>query len=485
MSLVLAAGCGGTTSEVRTLHSPPVRVNDVPPPAGDPRPFDLPEIAESTLDNGLRVYLVDRPGFPTVSVRLSIDGGTTAFPEDLALGESLVRLLRTGTNTWTSDEISTLIDGNGIRYGASVDEERARVEAAALSCKLPIILDLISGLVSEPTFPNDRVEAKAAEFAGEARLARARPQFHAGRAARRALIPSDHLYARYAPEPDEYLGLTGERARAAWNERVGPQLSRLVIVGDLPDDVLDQVGQTFGGWARNDATLVQAESVIVDTCNTAHVVVRPNSAQTSIIWLSDGPAMDSDEFYPAMLANQVVGGGPSARLFMNLREDKSYTYGAYSGLQNGRAINALRVSSDVRGDVTADALSEFVYEFERFAEDPLTDDLEDGRAYLSGVFPIQLETNDAIAGRIASLLDDGVSLDHLHAYRTEIAAVTEDAARAAGTSLFDRSDMTLVMVGEENNVVPAAVANASTVFVYDLDGALTATLEGDQESTCE
>lgn len=485
---ILTLGCGGTTAvepELRTIQSTPVRVNDVPPPAGDPRPFDLPEIAESTLDNGLQVYLVDRPGFPTVSVRLSIDGGTTAFPEDLALGESLVRLLRTGTSTWSADEISTLIDGNGIRFGASVDEERARVEAAALAGKLPIILELISGLVSAPTFPDDRVEAKAGEFAGEAGLARARPDFHAGRAARRAVVPDGHPYARYAADPEDYINVTGERARAAWSERTGPQLGRLVIVGDLPDDVLELVSATFGAWERTEADLIEADPIVVDTCNDAHVVVRPNSAQTSITWLSDGPSMDADAYYPALLANQVVGGGPSARLFMNLREDKSYTYGAYSGMQHGRAINAFRASSNVRGEVTDDALTEFVYEFGRFGEDPLTDDLEDGRAYLSGVFPIQLETNDAIAGRLASLLDDGIPLSHLREYRAEVAAVTEEEARATGATLFDRLDMTLVMVGEEGNVIPAAVAHASTVYVYDLDGTLIDTLEGEQESTCE
>lgn len=480
-----AIACGGPTVETETVRSAPVLVTNAPPPPGQARPFSLPEIRSETLDNGLQVYLVDRPGFPTVSVRLSIDGGTTAFPDDLALGDSLVRLLRSGTESWSADEISNHIDGNGIRYGTGVNDEFARLDAAALANKLPLILELLGGLVSEPTFPDDRVAAKVAEFSGEASLSRARPEFHTERAVRRALAPADHPYARYAPEPEDYLAVTGERVRAAWRERVGPQMARLVVVGDLPDDALAQVSSAFSAWERGDAEAAVAQPIELDPCNIAHVVVRPNSAQTSIVWLGDGHSKLAEDFFPALLANQVVGGGPSARLFMNLREDKSYTYGAYSRMDHWRAMNVLRVSSNVRGEVTADALTEFEYEFDRYGQDELTSDLEDGRAYLSGVFPIQLETNDAIAGRIASLLDDGVPLSHLTDYREAVGAVSEEAARAAGEELFDRRDMTLVMVGEEENVVPAAVAHASTVHVYDLDGQLIETLEGELASTCE
>ena len=484
--LTAAIACGAPTQiETETIRSAPVLVTNAPPPPGEARPFTLPEISETTLDNGLQVYLVDRPGFPTVSVRLSIDGGTTAFPADLALGHALVRLLRTGTASWTAEEISNRLDGNGIRFSTWVDTEVARLDAAALANKLPIILEVMSGLVAEPTFPDDRVAAKVAEFSGDAGLQRARPEFHTGRAIRRAIVPAEHPSARYSPEPEEYLSVTGERARAVWAERVGPQMARLVIVGDLPDDALSQVSSAFSAWERGENEAAVADAITLAPCNIAHVVVRPNSAQTSIAWLGSGLSRLADDFYPALLANQVVGGGASARLFMNLREDKSYTYGAYSRLEHSRDMNVFRVNSNVRGEVTADALIEFEFEFDRYAEDPLTSDLEDARAYLSGVFPIQLETNDALAGRIASLLDDGVPLNHMAEYRELVGAVVEQDALNAGRVLFDRANLTLVMVGEEDNVVPAAIAHASTVHVYDLDGELIETLEGELESTCE
>ncbi|MFT6396859.1 MAG: putative Zn-dependent peptidase [Bradymonadia bacterium] len=488
--IALAAGlslaaCGGSP-EVRTALSAPVLVTNMPPPPGEARAFQLPEIQETTLANGLQVYLVNRDGFPTVSARLTIDGGIEDFSgESYVLGHSVIHLLRTGTSSWNADAISQMIDANGIGFSTSANEEFAQVNASALSPKFSTIVELIGGLVSSPTFPEDRVTAKAAELAGEESLSRSRPEFHLERMVRRALAPADHSYARYSPESEDFSSVNHESATAAWQSRFAPQIARLVIVGDLPEDALAQVNAAFSQWDNGSFEDTIAEPFTATPCNEAHVVVRENSAQTSIAWLTLAPAQDAPGYYDALLANQVLGGGASARLFMNLREDKSYTYGAYSRFQHSRAQSFLRVSSNVRGEVTEGALVEFEYEFNRYAHDPLTSDLEDARAYLSGVFPILLETNSAIAGQITSLLNGEQNLETLSTYRDSVNAVTEQDARTAGASLFAQDNMVLVMVGERDNVVPTAVAHASIVYVYDLDGALVETLDGEQESTCE
>ncbi len=481
---LLLAGCG--SPEVRTIQSTPVLVMDMPPPPGEARPFQLPEIQEITLANGLQVYLVDRDGFPTVAARLTIDAGIEDFSgEEYVLGHSVVHLLRSGTAEWDAESISAMIDSNGIGFSTNSTQEFAQVNASALSPKFSTIVELLGGLVSSPAFPQDRVASKAAELAGEESLSRSRPEFHLERMVRRALAPAGHGFARYSPEPEEFSSLTHATASAAWATKFAPQIARLVIVGDLPDDALSQVEAAFSPWENDGFEDTAVESFEANPCNEAHVVVRANSAQTSIAWLTNAPSRDDAGYYDALLANQVLGGGASARLFMNLREDKSYTYGAYSRFQHSRANNFLRVSSNVRGEVTEGALVEFEYEFDRYSADPLTSDLEDARAYLSGVFPILLETNSAIAGQITSLLNAEQSLDTLNTYRGSVNGVTEEAARAAGGSLFDRSNMVLVMVGERDNVVAPAIAHSSIVYVYYLNGELVETLEGELASTCE
>ena len=259
-----------------------------------------------------------------------------------------------------------------------------------------------------------------------------------------------------------------------------------VLVGDLPDDIETTVREAFSAWTNEVGMASEAPAVTFTTCNEAHVVVRPNSAQTSIVWVGPGVSVHEDGYITAMVANQVLGGGASARLFMNLREDKSYTYGAYSRLQQFDASAGFRASSNVRGEVTGEAMDEFLYEFRRFASEQLSeDDFDDAVDYLRGVFPIELQTNAQLAGRIAWLLRLGVDLSYLESYRGRVAAVEVDPAAALGADLFDPAELTIVLVGEETEVLAAARARSSRVHVYDLEGELLRTEPGEVSSTCD
>lgn len=476
--------CGGGSAEVeyRTLRSPPLMDLSVPPEPGAPRPFDLPRVHHFVLGNGLSVYLVDRDGFPTVSVELSIDAGYAATADNLALAELVTRTLRDGAGDLDAGAVSRLVDANGIAFAATVDHDRTRLSASSLSTSLAATLDLLGTLVASPRFADERVVARRDELVGELELAASQPDFHLARASRRAIYPADHPYRDAAPSVEQVRAVDGAAVRDAWAERWGPAISRLVVVGDLPDDIRARVQDAFVGWTGGPTERAAIPPTELNTCNVAHVVARPNSAQTSIAWLGPGRRTGARQWFAALLANHVLGGGPSSRLFMNLREDKSYTYGAYSRLEQW-GDGVFRAASNVRSDVTGPALDEFAAEFARFADGPL-DDLEDARAYLSGVFPIEHQTNPQLASALARLLDQQIGVEYLESYREHVGSVSEPAVREAGAELFDPGALTLVLVGEYDAAVQAAAAHSARVFVYDLTGALVETLDGQLEASC-
>lgn len=486
---LLLLGCGATqTVDDRLVTRPmaPLIDRTQPPPPGDAREYEIPDPRTLVLDNGLEVVVVDRPGFPTLAARLSVRAGTDATDSRPALAGLVARLLRDGTTTRSATEIARFIDANALEFGATTSENRLVMSVDTLADTLDEGLALLAELAAEASFPDDRFVARQGEMVDEIEVAASRPEWHSQRMLRQVLF-ADHPYGQIAL-PDDVLSLSNDDVRAFHAATFDPRRARLVLVGDLPDDVDARVTDAFDDWAPSETALGEREApalVDISTCNEAHVIVRPGSVQTTVAWAGPG-VLDSDErFFDALLANHVLGGGASARLFMNLRERRSLTYGAYSSLSVLDGAAWFSASSNVRSEVTAEALEAFEEEFARFDGSAIAiDDLSDARDYLAGVFPIDNETNAQLASRIAYVFDRGLGVEWLRAYRGAVRAVEPDRAGEIGARLIDRDRLTLVMVGPEEAVVDVAAQHASRVHVYDLEGALLRTVEGVLPSSC-
>lgn len=482
--LFLSAPVSAQDSEEPT--SQPTFDRSQPPAPGEPSPFVLPEVREITLGNGLPVTIVNRPGSPTLSMRLAVHAGRDTKPDNVAVPTLTARLLRDGTEVMDSEELANFIDRNGISFGFSVDTNSVTFSADALADKDTQVLTLLADLVGKATFPDDRIAARQAELIGELQLASAQPTFHRRRLEPRVLFGLGHPYSEVYSTPEQVESVTREALETYYRSHYFPGRARLVIVGQVGDGLEVLLEETLGQWAGEGAAYVAPAVPEIGGCNVAHVVVRPDSAQTSIAWLGRGVSTNSPNYFQAVVANQVLGGGASARLFMNLREDKSYTYGAYSGLAERRNTAYFVASSNVRGDVTTEALQEFVVELSRFATDPITEsEFDVATSYLTGVFPINLQTNQQVAAQLIHLLDKGLGTEFLAEYREHIASVTNEQAVTQGRTFINYPDLDLVMVGEEASVIPAAVSVAAVVHVYDLNGDLLRSMPGTGPTTCE
>lgn len=490
LALVACGGSQGATSqptaasEVVTRPAQPLVDLSTPPPPGEPSPYELPAVETFELDNGLAVVLVNRPEFPTLAVRLGIRAGTDSTGGNPALSELTTRLLRDGTTSMNSEEIARYIDSNGLVFGAGAGDNSASLSVDGLSTQLPEMLTLLADLAMNANFPEDRYTARREELLGELQLAEAQPSFHLGRVTDQVLF-GDHVYGQ-ALSAENVEAVTREALVEFYQGAYGANRSRLVIVGALPDNARDTIRDTLGGWNASAVEWQVEAPPAISTCNEAHVVFRPNSAQTSIRWVGPAVASDDADYFPAMIANEILGGGIIGRLFMNLRERRSFTYGAYSAMRELEDAAWFTASSEVRSDVTADALGAFLEEFNRWQTETLPEqDLSNNISYLSGVFPIELARNGAIAGRLLSLYFSGLDApEFLENYRAQVNAATVESVTTAGRDMINPSNFALIMVGEEAAVRPAALQYASKVYVYDLDGELVETLEGEAPSTC-
>jgi len=484
--LILLLSGDLSAQEASEAASQPTFDRSQPPEPGEPSPFVLPSVREVTLSNGLMVTIVDRPGSPTLSVRLSVRAGRDSKPDNIAVPVLTARLLRDGTEAMDSEELANFIDRNGISFGFGVHTNSVIFAADALADKDTQVLTLLADLVGKASFPEDRVTARQAELVGELQLASAQPAFHQRRLVSRVLFGLGHAYSETYATPEQVETVSRVALESYYRSHYFPGRADLVIVGQVNEGLETLLEETLGQWTGEGTAYAPPEVPEVAGCNVAHVVVRPDSAQTSITWLGRGVSIESPNYFDALVANQVLGGGASARLFMNLREDKSYTYGAYSYLSEPLNAPYFGASSNVRGVVTTDALREFVVELSRFATDPITEsEFDVATSYLEGVFPIKLETNQQIAGRLISLFDAGLPPEYLLSYRNRVASVANEGALDLGRSFINYPNLDLVMVGEEESVIPAATSVSAVVHVYDLNGSLVRSMPGEGPTTCE
>jgi predicted Zn-dependent peptidase len=404
-----------------------------------------PTAAERTLESGLRVLAVRRPGVPLVEVRLRVPFGGTAPSHParvLLLGDTLLA----GTERHDQVELAADLQELGADLHVSTDADRLLVGGTVLRTGLGALLDLVAEVLTTATYPAREVAGERGRLVERLSIARSQPSVLVSEALKRRMY-GEHPYARELPPVEAVGAVTAAQLRRLHADRLRPDGALLVLVGDLsPARALDSVARALSGWtgsARERGVRPLPRQSPAPTL----LVNRPGSVQSSI--RLGGPAVSRDApDYPALqLANLVFGGYFSSRLVENIREDKGYTYGPHSRISHGAAGSSLVVDADVATEVTAPALLETYYELGRMATLPVTEaELGDVRQYAIGSLALSVATQAGLASTLAALAGVGLGLDWLRQHPRRLAAVSvEDAFQAAQTYLAPSALLTVVL----------------------------------------
>jgi zinc protease len=201
------------------------------------------------------------------------------------------------------------------------------------------------------------------------------------------------------------------------------------------------------------------------------VVDRPGSAQSNIVIANEGITRTSSDYFPMLLMHTILGANASSRLFMNLREEKGYTYGAYSNLDARRLAGTFRATAEVRTPVTGASLHEFFFELGRIRNETVTtEELKNAKSYLSGVFPIRIETQDGLIDQLVSIRMYDLPDDYLETYREQINAVTADDIQRVAQAHVTPDHAAIVIVGDAAEISEQVKPYAETIELYDTDG---------------
>src|SRR6266545_3724642 len=443
-----------------------------PPPPLPSRPIKLPAAHETILPNGLVVVVVEDSRLPLVSYRLALRTGDAHDPSELpGLMDMLTGLLTEGTESRTSREIADEVARLGATLHAGANSDYTTVAASSLATFSDDILELIADVALRPVFPSNEVELAKQNTKESLKQQRAQPSFLASEMAARVMF-GQHPYHITAPTPGSIDATTRERLVEFHRATFVANNAVLIVAGDVQQDsILEKVQSLFANWQPGDVPGDDFPAPPQRTSRSAYIVDRPGSAQANIVIANDGITRTSPDYFPMLVMHTVLGANASSRLFMNLREEKGYTYGAYSSLDARRTAGTFRATAEVRTPVTGDSLKEFFYELNRIRSEPVSEkEIADAKSYLTGVFPIRLETQEGLIDQLVQIKMFDLPEDYLEIYRSQIQAVTITEVQEVATKYVRPDEAAIFIVGDGAQVLDQVRPYTEEIEFYNTAG---------------
>jgi zinc protease len=437
-----------------------------------PRPISIPTPQETTLANGLTLVVVEDTRLPLVSYRLAFRiGGAFDPPELPGLIDLLAGLMPEGTESRTSKEIADQVARMGASLSAGANSDYTIVAASALGQFNDPIMDLLADVALEPSFPENEVALAKQNTKESLRQQRAQPSFLASEMVSRVMF-GDHPYSVVAPTPESIDRASRDEFVRFHHSKLVPNNAVFIVVGDVHyEDILRRTESLFSTWQRGEDVVANFPAPPVRTHRSAYLVDRPGSAQSNIVIANTGITRTSPDYFPMLLMHTVLGANASSRLFMNLREDKGYTYGAYTSLDARRSGGTIRSTAEVRTPVTGDSIKEFFYELDRIRTEPVSaKEISDAKSYLTGVFPIRLETQEGLTDQLVQIKMLNLPDNYLERYRDRVQAVTVEDIQRIAQKYVKPDEAALIVVGDGASVPEQMRPYCEDIEVYNTAG---------------
>lgn len=420
------------------------------PPASLPiTAAQFPPFEEATLPSGMRLLVVSNARLPVISMSLALAAGSRYDPAGKAgLARMVADLLTKGAGTRDADAVAEAIEGVGGTIGASAGRDFLSVNVDVLSENAKLGFDLLADAVMRPAFDAREVELDRTQTLSGLQLQLSDAAATASRIFAKELYGS-HPYAVSA-SPASVKAITRADLVAFQNARLRPSGALLVVAGDITLARVKAMAEAaFSGWSGAPPGAVPVPAPPQRTVAEIVLVHRPGSVQSDVVVgnLTWGPA--SPQQYGAAIVNRVLGGGSGSRLFLDLREQKSWTYDAHSSLARFKDIGYFSAGTETRTAVTDSALTELLVQLRRIRTEPIpAGEFSDAKSALVGRFPLQVETSAQVAGQVSSAQLLGLPKDYVQTYRQKLAAVTPATALAAAQAGIQPDHALIVVVGD-------------------------------------
>lgn len=425
-----------------------------PPKTKDLPAFKLPSTFETTLPNGLRVVLVEDRRFPLVTLRLAFEGGSKFDPKDLpGLAQATASLLTEGTANRPSKQIAEELAEIGGALQAAAGPDGFTLQGNVLAENLPRLLDLLADVTLNASFPQDEVQLYKKRRTQELIAERSEAAFWADEKIN-AIVFGAHPYGRLNPTPESIARLDRDRLIQFRDSRLVPNNAVLILLGALPprEETLKLIRARFEAWTKKDLAQPPAPEFPAPARQIL-LIDRPGSVQADVRIGHLAVDRAHPDYFPLLVANTILGGGASSRMFMNIREKQGFAYDAHSSLQPRKTAGLFTAVTQVRNEVLEPAVKAVEEELQRLIREPVpAEELNDTKNYLSGNFVMGLETQNGLANQLATVKLMGLPDSYLETFTARVRAVTPAEIQAVAAKYFSPEAASLVVVGDASKI---------------------------------
>lgn len=434
----------------------------------------LPRAEEATLKNGLQVILLPSHKVPTFNMQLVVlSGGLSDKPDFRGLSGFTASLLREGTAKRSSKDIAEQVDALGATLTANsgLSSMISTVNTSGLVENLDQTLDLFADVIRNPTFPQAEVDKYKTRTLAQLQFQRSSAQFLALEQFQKAIYGTSHPASLIAPPAESIKKLTSKDLADFHAMYYRPNNAILAIVGDVTmKEIMPKLEKAFGDWQKGDVPAVTIPPAPAQSESRIVLVDRPGSVQTVLQLGTLGIERTSPDYFSVLVADRVLGGGPTGRLFLNLREDKGYTYGAYSNFGGTKFRGTWVSQSEVRTDVTEGAMKEFMIELNRMRDQTVpAEELENAKRAIIGGFALSLEQPQTLLQNIITQKLYKLPADYWDTYPQKVSAITAADVQNAAKKYIDMGHLQVVAVGDAAKA-REILAKYGKLVVYDAEG---------------
>lgn len=452
-----------------------MQAQDRPMPKQGPAPsINIKKPVTFVLENGLKVLVVENNKLPRVSYNLTLDNSPFAEGSKKGVTDLVSAMIGNATETISKDKFNEEIDF----LGATINFYESGASANGLSRYSARILELLADGALNPLFTQADFDAERAKLIEGLKSDEKSTSAIAARVQNVLTFGKDHYSGEFTSE-ETLKNVTLQDVINHYNTYFVPANAYLVVIGDVKTkEVKEKVEQLFGAdvWKKATAPNLTYNDPKDLQYSQINFVDVPNAVQSEIALVNlSRLKMNDKDYFAAILANQILGGGGEGRLFLNLREKHGWTYGSYSNLGAGKYISKFSSTASVRNTVTDSAVVEIFNELKKIRTDLVSaEDLRNAKAKYIGNFVMQIEKPATIARYALNIKTLGLPEDFYENYVKNINAVTPEDIRNAANKYFLANNTRVVIVGKAADVLPGLEAMSAKekmpIFYFDKFG---------------
>ncbi|MFA5573924.1 MAG: pitrilysin family protein [Brumimicrobium sp.] len=438
-----------------------------------PKPGPAPEINIADpvvfdLDNGMKVILSTNHKIPKVSFNLVMGSDPRLEGDKAGISDVLGQLLLSGTTNRTKDQLDEEKDFIGATLSASSNN----IFLSVMTKHMDKGLDIMTDVMQNANFPQSEFDRIMKQNESAIALVKSDPGSMASNAVSKIIFTSSHPFGEITTE-ESLKNITKADVENLYKRQFTPSGSYLVIVGDIDEAGARKVAnERFGSWEGRVPHIANYKVDESDHGNQVYFINKQGAVQSVInIAFPVNLTPGHEDQIKLDVANKIYGGhGFGARLMQNLREDKAYTYGAYSSLNINRDGSYISASGNFRNEVTDSAIVEFLAELERITIEPVTDEeLSLAKASMAGSFARSLESSRTIANFAYSIFRNNLPEDYYQTYLQKLDAVTKDDILEMTQKYFKPNNLNIIVAGNKDEVLDKLVQFDSDGKVETLD----------------